>query len=859
MLQVLKANIGEPIRQLLLSPKEKLMAIVTSHTVHIAILPKPDLLNAQHNHEPLKLKTFTIGPTTHVLSQSSIARVLWHPLGEGGNCLVTITTDAVVRLWEFNTENRWSADRPALAIDLKKLMLATSEENDVLPNRSGRNKVFSSDAAGMDVASACFGGAGYGDESPWSAMTLWIAMQGGDIYALCPLLPERWQPPSNLLPSLSTAIVENKASKIIKEERDAFATQQYENQFRWVHDLDSQEPFLVPGESEQEPMIEIYRRPTELSPIARLQGPFQLFSEDFDEILELTDIHVIAAKINDDESNSDSDSISNSEKEDETLSVPLLNLMTKEGRVYVCLDLEGVEAQWLPQNASTQTPPPPDPYLVVLEGLDTLKPGEDCRSEWPTFSQDVVSPYSFFTTHSRGVYYFSFNPWLPSLEKELQSIDKSGMKFRLEIFRNNLSTLRERILSFDHPADADLEPSIPACLTMQDSDLGYFLLTTSNSQPFAAILDQPDLPGAVYDIETSDFLPDITAHVANIPYPPYQPSPAFYAPSSLPNFLDTHVPARHKQITKGEIRLSTATLDIMTEAHRVLSRETHHLGVAAADLFRRCHQLLEVLRNQILKAGEVAERVDQVTGGGVEGLLNGIEGKGRPGQVLEERLKRARVRQERLVERCEKLRKGVKGLRGRDLSGMEKEWVREVDGVGATVLGRKVERREEEEEGEEEEEEEPEGKEETIDDGDRVDKGEEGSEYEEDAEHLRRYREVRCYSQPPLLPFFQKIDPLNYRAKGPTARPRPSRASRRALLRCQHRASTPFENQGDANRAFDLEEEENDGGEEDAGARVRLDLFSFPFIFLTLSFIQIIITYSTKSMFHPTTPNPPSS
>ena len=740
MSQVLKASIGEPIRQICISPNDKLMAIVTSHTVHIAILPKPDLLNAQHNKEPLKLKIFTIGPTTHVLSQSSIANVLWHPLGEGGNCLVTVTTDAVVRLWEFNIENRWSADSPALAIDLKKLAVATSEEDDVLPNRSGSNKVFTADAAGMDVASACFGGAGYGDESPWSAMTLWIGMQGGDIYALCPLLPARWQPPSNLIPTLSTAIIENKASKEPEGQADAFAAYQDKSQFRWIHALDSQEPFLSANDGDQLSPIEVYKRPIELSPIPRLQGPFQVLPEEGEE-LELTDIHVVAAKVSDDADHEDDTDSEYEPSEEETgLSSSLICLMTKEGRVYVCLDLEGVEAQWLPHKPLTQYVPPPDAYLIVLEGLDTLKPGEDCPSEWPTFSQDAESRYSFFTTHSRGVYYFSFIPWLSNLEKELQNSDIAGIKFRLEMLRNSLSTLRERIFSFDQPADAETEPSIPACLTMQDSDLGYFLLTISNSQPQAAILDKPYLEPLLFSSETSDYLPEMNAQIANVAYPPYQPSPAFYTTSSLPNFLDTHVPARHKRIMKEEIRLSTATLDLMTEAHRVLSKETHQLGVAAADLFRRCDQLLEVLRNQILKAGEVAERVDRVTGNDAEGLLDGIEGEGRLGTRMEERIRRAKLRQERLVERCEALRRNVKKIEGRELSLKEKEWKAEIESVGLAVQGQeRVKEAEDDSEGEEKEEGEV-----AEEDGGEDGEEEKNGEYEEDeAEHLQRYREVR--------------------------------------------------------------------------------------------------------------------
>ncbi|KAL9125427.1 MAG: hypothetical protein Q9217_005373 [Psora testacea] len=689
-----------------------------------------DLLNAEHNKQPIKLKTYTIGPTTHVLAQSSLARVLWHPLGESSNCLVTVTTDSVVRLWEFNVNNRWSADSPALAIDLKKLVVATSEDDDVGPKRSGRNKVFTADAAGMEVASACFGGAGHGDESPWSAMTLWVAMNGGDIYALCPLLPSKWQPPSNLLPALSSAIVEKWLSRDDERAKGTFGAQQVEDQFAWISDLDKQEALVAPGESGLSPIIKLCKRPSKLSPVPRLQGPFQMLSEDTNDDLELSDIHVIPGKAGTKEAmDDDSELDSDPKAEEEGLSMSIVCLMTREGRVYVCLDLEGVEAQWLPRKVPIPPlPPPPDPYLVLLEGLDTLRPGESCLSEWPMFSQDVQSRYCFFTTHSRGVYYFSFESWLRILEQELQTVESAGTPFRISILCDGPGTLRQRILSFEQGSDSEHEPSIPACLVMQDSDLGYFLLATFNTQVQAAVLDKPYRSPVAFDNSSPEDSPDTTTLSRGPPRSVYQPSPSFYAPSFLSNFLDVHVQARHKRMMKEGIRLSTATLDLMTEAHRVLSKETHQLGAAASQLFNRCQMLQDDLREQIMWLGGVVRRVDQVTGEDPEGLLDGIEGKGRAGAVLEERMERAEERQGRLVERCERLRKSVKKIRSRELSEREKAWRAEVEGISIAVEERKVEKDSKKDDGVE------------VKDEDEVNAQEYAS---SEAEQLRRYREIR--------------------------------------------------------------------------------------------------------------------
>lgn len=69
-----------------------------------------------------------------------------------------------------------------------------------------------------------------------------------------------------------------------------------------------------------------------------------------EEELELSDIHVIAAKVDAEELMVGEDLDSELDLIDDTcLSASVVCLMTRSGRVYLCLDLEGVEGQWLPR------------------------------------------------------------------------------------------------------------------------------------------------------------------------------------------------------------------------------------------------------------------------------------------------------------------------------------------------------------------------------------------------------------------------------------------------------------------------------------------------------------------------------
>ena len=347
IVQTLKVPVSEQIRQLVPSPNGDLLAIVTSHTVHIAILPDSSHL-AQPDTGPIRLKTHTLGPTTHVLSQSPVASALWHPLGVAGNCLVTVTAEAVVRIWELNRENRWSFDSPTLAIDLKKLANGKSAEDDFSAAGIGRNRGFSLDGLDMEVASACFGGTGSDTESGWPSMTLWIAMKEGDVYALCPLLPSKWQCPDTVVSVLTTATVA-KAGFMQDEMCTLEEQRQCDEQYQWMTEVDKQEPISITEESEFSKETKVYERPTYPGPIPKLQGPFRILPDEIEEDLELSDIYVIASKVDSEELLRGEEQELDYDAADEAgLSTSVVCLLTRTGRVLVCLDLDGVEARWLP-------------------------------------------------------------------------------------------------------------------------------------------------------------------------------------------------------------------------------------------------------------------------------------------------------------------------------------------------------------------------------------------------------------------------------------------------------------------------------------------------------------------------------
>ena len=325
------------------------------------------------------------------------------------------------------------------------------------------------------------------------------------------------------------------------------------------------------------------------------------------------------------------------------------------------------------------------PELVLLEALDTLKPGDVSDIEWPTFTPDIHSRHSFFTTHSKGVFFFSLDPWLLGLESELQNSSSAGANFRVEILTNSAGTLRERILQIDQPNEGTPTQAVTACVILQDSDLGYFLLTASSSQPQAAILDNPidRTLQAISGPPNFDLYPIMKPLDFGPARSAYQPPESLWAQSALPTFLSTHIHPRHKTLLTDEIRLSPATLDAMTRAHRVLAEETHQLGVAAADLFRRCERLVEEFRDQLHRSNENAVRIEQLV---EEDADDYGDDRKRGTDRLEERVQSARRKQGELVGRLEGLRSKVAKVGERELSEKEEAWVGEVSKLAAAIL-----------------------------------------------------------------------------------------------------------------------------------------------------------------------------
>jgi nucleoporin NUP82 len=520
-------------------------------------------------------------------------------------------------------------------------------------------------------------------------MTLWIAMREGDVYALCPLLPEKWSPPPTLVPSLSVSIVAKVAA--IEDDPEIPAKSKFlaQQQLAWMSDIDIQEPAHVETAIGEAP-VEVYSRPSKPGRIPKLQGPFDfdLAPEESEDELDglLSDIYVIGAKVDGDELMFGEEDELEMEDGDSGagLSVGIVCVLTSSGRLSICLDLDGIEAQWLPKLKSKTSrfiEEADPPSLLTFQVLDTLRNEEVGDNNWPTFSHDYNSRYSFYITDISSVTFISLTPWVFRLENELND-STAGTDFRVDLLAKGQNTTRERVYS--QRPDEQAAP-LAASIVIQDPDLGYFLLTANPRGPISINFESPDFDYPILPKKSESPTYELESEKPLIlcePRPVYQPAASFEEKSALPLLLEKLRHSKYKRLLKEEVRLSPATLTIMTDAHKVLSEETHRLGTAAAELFRRCQKLQIELKSQIQQTTDVAHRVDAISGKDVgdDSVAVSIN------EALEHRIRAATENQRKLSERIEALKKRQARGTNRELSDREKAWVEEVGVVESKII-----------------------------------------------------------------------------------------------------------------------------------------------------------------------------
>lgn len=699
--RTLKTSVYYEITNLTISPSGHFLAISTEHTIHVAILPDRSRLH-ENDYSDIKLKTHQVGPTVHVIPEAPLAAVLWHPLAAATastDCLVTVTHESAVRLWEIDRAAQWSFEKPALAVDLRKLSNGTSSDQDFEPLGFGKNRGFSADTSDMYVATATFGGIGADTEDPWAAMTLWTAMSNGDCYALCPLLPSSWVSGPTTIGALTTSAVSALAS--VDDDTDEDEQKGINQRYEWVKELDEIDDMTEDG---------LRHRPECLSAIPRLQGPFELPLPEIDEEVEVCDMLVFPACLDEDE-------LFSSEDDYEIISDPrllpftVICLSSKHNKMYVMMELEGVTGQWLPQKGRSS-------FSVAtwdvgeLALLDTITLGSGAAETPAKLTLSIVDPYNFYCTSPQAIQSFSLEQWIARVGHDLNTHEDldTGLGSRLKLACQQPICVMGKLLEIDQDV-----PLISTAVFISDENIGALLLSSSDGTAVAVQLEEA-ASSAMSTTNSHTFSPSRSSlrdsqSLAMILGPavgssaaepqsrptasraPYVPSRLLYADQREPfDRLRSSLPPNRRHLLKeSPLRLSPACLEVMTTVHKSVSVQTGQIEKAASEIFRRTDLLRIELQDQIVQMTTLAERLsiltnavdfDTTRAGMTEDALSGSRT-----EQIDKRVEHAQQRQQALLKRYEAIRHkiGRAGQAQRELSTKEKSWVAEIDTLAARV------------------------------------------------------------------------------------------------------------------------------------------------------------------------------
>jgi len=573
---------------------------------------------------------------------------------------------ARARIYDFLIGNELTFEVPDQSLDLY-----------ALGGRKRHVGGFAADLDAMEPASCCFGPG----EQSWRPLTLYILMRSGDIYALSPIVPSRWDAPQGYIQKLSLEIT---AEQSFDGETTPEAKATNRHQTKWINEVLNQRQRIVDAQTSFATPKGIaptcLTRPTVVGPTPILQGPF-LFQpappESMgDDIPAACDIFHLEAG-----------------------SIGVVGIIYSNGKLDICLEEEPITAKWMSKNGKKSPEAPSLPMISHYETINfPLNAGEGSEyTSWPNFTRDPLSAQMLFVNSIAGVILFSMKGWLSRLEAVLD--DQEDEDFLVKTLQKAPRTQVQAICST--PGNP-----VEGCTVLYEAYIGYIIIAKLPNGLSSKAFDEP-ISIAPFD-DTGDTItlqpasrrftnyantsfgsacftssevsmsmstksqpqkkptpPIPTPTPLNILQPPYKPSPEFTKPSALPGFIRSL-----SRDAKKPILFSADTLRTLETARDTLSIEFSALMTGAQEMYdRAAAQRLEYSK-QLEALHSIHARLATIKSRNVS-----------------ERLETFIACQDEMQKRAEALLKRLITEGELGLSDAEKKWAKEVKRMEERVAG----------------------------------------------------------------------------------------------------------------------------------------------------------------------------
>ncbi|KAH9943317.1 uncharacterized protein BXZ73DRAFT_40479 [Epithele typhae] len=397
-------NIQFDIHQIVLNPTGKLLAVASAFQVAVVVLPRSGFSKLVTS--TVDCKSFQVGQYNHAVEGSTpIAKIDWHPWGQGGSTLLVMTTDGKLREYDVSVD----AEEPQQVLSF-------------MPEKTFRS--YSADDSAVREITSFTLGKGRAD---WGPLTVYALTRSSDIYAICPYLPKNATIPSTYVHALECYVAakqEYLSRRTSHSSEEAKAAESlsvlYDHQHKFVNALLKQ---LPPGTTWPATTRMVPLHPPNIIKAPRTrQGPFLLQPQPLlvrkRDVDDGTDIVYVSFA---DEVAGDSDG------DGERLGGILV--AHQSGTVDVFFDVEKVEARWNYKEGRSDGLPMLVTYetidLGIIAGLQKASdlpqvPNESEESKLldllqgnsPVFLCDPIHSDTVYVYHAFGVHVLNLGPLL---------------------------------------------------------------------------------------------------------------------------------------------------------------------------------------------------------------------------------------------------------------------------------------------------------------------------------------------------------------------------------------------------------------------------------------------------------------
>ncbi|KAF9076010.1 hypothetical protein BDP27DRAFT_1415160 [Rhodocollybia butyracea] len=648
-------NVQFKIDQIALNSSGKLLAVAGASQAAVIVLPRAGY--SRLVPDAIDCKSIQIGQFYHATSSSApIAKIEWHPWGESGSTLMVMTIDGKLREYDISVD----AEEPQQVLSF------------VPEKKTGRSFVAEDDSE-REVVSFTLGKG----RADWGPLTVYAVMKSGDVYSICPYMPQNASIPSAYVHSLECFI---SAKQEFLEQRGTSQANKnmsvlYDYQHKYISALLKQ---LPPGTVFPAPSRSILMHPpTTIKAPPERQGPFLLQPSprtlDDSEGGDATDMMYLSYSQTQD-----------SDAEDgpvaENLDVILITY--QDGKVDVCLDVEKVEARWQSKNASHDLP-----MLAVYECIDlglisllnslpSVRGSPSAldllQGNFPLFSVDPIHNDTVYIYHAFGVHALHLRPVLRGLFASLHSNGASSELSASTSVQPILSTFSVEkrssnpIIALALPDDVYLSYSI-YILTSAMRITTFSLNARSESPTPKNKTDESPAPPSSHRLE---LIGDNPPYASLLGTEPWLPPSVLSRPAGLPSNPRLSLP---KDASQREFVLTPDTLRYLATIMANYSGQIREAEMAQQGAEGRASLQIQEIGRQSAKCREIIASLDR---------LRGVQK-----ETSEKRILKAQEEQKVLSKRLDRMLQVMMEKASPELSEHETKWFEELKRMKETVIG----------------------------------------------------------------------------------------------------------------------------------------------------------------------------